>query len=309
MLSGVPITWTGFTYVDSAPQRTQRWIDVATELGGSTAPAMYPQLSPRTVDMRLNWDSSMMFMSMPEGWHKVVAARGADKQALLENPGWRAAARDEWDRTKLAMFPVNRLEVVRIVEVVGAENERWLGRTVADVVEERGGHPSDVLADFVLENDCRPGLVATGMANADVEGVAQTLQNPAVLISSSDSGAHAQMMCSSGDTTLLLTRHVRDRDDFTLENAVYRLTGRQADVFGFHRRGVIAPGNVADINVFALDELTYGGDEFVHDLPNGGVRMRRPTGGYRSTLLGGTVVQEAGERTGALPGRVISSRG
>ena len=41
---------------------------------------------------------------------------------------------------------------------------------------------------------------------------AQTLKNPAVLISSSDSGAHAQMMCSSGDTTLLLTRHaLRDR--------------------------------------------------------------------------------------------------
>ena len=110
-------------------------------------------------------------------------------------------------------------------------------------------------------------------------------------------------MCSSGDTTLLLTRHVRDRSDFTLDNVVYQLTGRQADVFGFHRRGVIAPGNVADLNVFALDELTYGGDEFVHDLPNNGVRMRRPTGGYRSTLLGGTVVQEAGERTGALPGR------
>jgi N-acyl-D-aspartate/D-glutamate deacylase len=305
---GVPITWTGFTYVDSAPHRTQRWIDVATELA-EQGTQMYPQLSPRTVDMRLNWDSSMMFMSMPQGWHKVVAAHGADKQALLENPEWRAAARDEWDRTQLAMFPVNRLDVVRIVEVVGAENERWLGRTVADVVEERGGHPSDVLADFVLENDCRPGLVATGMANADVDGVAETLKNPAVLISSSDSGAHAQMMCSSGDTTLLLTRHVRERGDFTLEDAIYQLTGRQAEVFGFHRRGVVAPGNVADLNVFALDELTYGGDEFVHDLPQGGVRMRRPTGGYRTTLLGGTVVQEAGERTGALPGRVISSIG
>ena len=170
---GIPITWTGFTYVDSAPQRTQRWIDVAHRARGAKASAMYPQLSPRTVDMRLNWDSSMMFMSMPEGWHKVVAARGADKQALLENPEWRATARDEWDRTKMAMFPIGRLEVVRIVEVVGAENERWLGRTVAEVVEERGGHPSDVLADFVLENDCRPGLVAVGMANADVEGVAQ----------------------------------------------------------------------------------------------------------------------------------------
>jgi N-acyl-D-aspartate/D-glutamate deacylase len=239
----------------------------------------------------------------------VVAASGADMPALLESPEWRAAAREEWDRTKLAMFPVNRLDVVRIVEVVGPENERWLGRTVADVVAERGGHPSDVLADFVLGNDCRPGLVATGMANSDVEGVAQTLKNPAVLISSSDSGAHAQMMCSSGDTTLLLTRHVRERGDFTLEDAIYQLTGRQADVFGFQRRGVLAPGNVADLNVFALDELTYGGDEFVKDLPQGGVRMRRPTGGYRSTLLGGTIVQQAGERTGALPGRVISSIG
>ena len=59
----------------------------------------------------------------------------------------------------------------------------------------------------------------------------------------------------------------------------------------------------------SLDELTYGGDEFVRDLPKGGVRMRRPTGGYRSTLLSGTVVQQDGERTGALPGRVISSIG
>jgi N-acyl-D-amino-acid deacylase len=305
---GIPITWTGFVYIDSNPKRTQKWIDLASELAEDGV-TMYPQLSPRTVDMRLNWDSSMMFMSMPDGWHRVVAARGDDKRALLESPEWRATARDEWDRTKLAMFPIRALHFVRIVEIVGPENERWLGRTLAEVVEERGGHPSDVLADFVLENDCRPGLVAVGISNADVDGVARTLQNPRVLISSSDAGAHAQMMCSSGDTTLLLTRHVRDRGDFTLEDAVYQLTGRQAGVFGFHRRGVIAPGNVADLNVFALDELTYGGDEFVHDLPQGGARLRRPTGGYRTTLLGGTVVQEGGERTGALPGRVISSIG
>jgi N-acyl-D-aspartate/D-glutamate deacylase len=305
---GIAITWTGFVHVDSAPHRTQRWVDLAQELADEGV-TMYPQLSPRTVDMRLNWDSSMMFMSMPEGWHRVVAARGDDKLALLESPEWRAAARDEWDRTKLAMFPIRRLDYVRIVEVVGAENERWLGRTFDEVVEERGGHPSDVLADFVLANDCRPGLVAVGISNADVEGVARTLADPRVLISSSDAGAHAQMMCASGDTTLLLTRHVRDRDDFTLEDAVYQLTGRQSDVFGFQRRGIVAPGNVADLNVFALDELTYGGDEFVHDLPEGGARLRRPTGGYRATLVAGTVVQEHGTRTGALPGRVISSLG
>ena len=73
--------------------------------------------------------------------------------------------------------------------------------------------------------------------------------------------------------TLLLTRHVRERGDFTLERAVHELTGRQAEVFGFHGRGVVAPGNVADLAVFALDELHYDDDEFVHDLPGGGAAV------------------------------------
>ena len=104
-----------------------------------------------------------------------------------------------------------------------------------------------MFADFVAANECRPGVVAMGISNADVDGVARTLADPAVLISSSDAGAHMQMLCASGDTTLLLTRHVRERGDFTLERAVHELTGRQAEVFGFHGRGTIAPGNVADL--------------------------------------------------------------
>jgi N-acyl-D-amino-acid deacylase len=302
----IPLTWTGFTYTDSNPGNTQRWIDLANSLGAEGI-RLYPQLSPRTVDFRLNWDSSMMFMSMPAGWHKVIAARGADKAALVADPAWRATARAEWDRTEKAMFPHRRLETVRFVEVVGTENQPWLGRTLAELVAERGGHPSDVFADFVAANDCHPGVVAMGISNADVDGVARTLADPAVLISSSDAGAHMQMLCASGDTTLLLTRHVRERGDFTLERAVHELSGRQADVFGFGRRGVVAPGNVADLAVFALDELHYDADEFVHDLPKNGARLRRPEGGYRATIVDGVAVQLDGKLTGALPGRVISA--
>jgi N-acyl-D-aspartate/D-glutamate deacylase len=209
----------------------------------------------------------------------------------------------------LALFPHRRLHTVRIVEVVGDDNGRWLGRTLADVVEADGGHPSDVFADFVLANDCHPGIVAVGVSNADVDGVARTLADPAVLVSSSDTGAHLQMLCASGDTTLLLTRHVRERDDFTLEQAVHELTGRQADAFGFHGRGSVGVGGAADLVVFALDELHYDTDTFVPDLPNGAARLRRPAGGYRSTIVDGVLVQQDGELTGALPGRVISSAG
>jgi N-acyl-D-amino-acid deacylase len=303
---GIPLTWTGFTHTDSNPANTQKWIDLANALAAEGI-GFYPQLSPRSVDFRMNWDSSMMFMSMPEGWHKVIAARGEEKAAILRDPQWRATARAEWDRTEKALFPHRRLETVRFIEVFGEENQQWLGRTLADLVAERGGHPSDVFADFVLANDCHPGVVAIGVSNANVDGVARTLADPAVLISSSDAGAHMQMLCASGDTTLVLTRHVRERGDFTLESAVYELTGRQAEVFGFSGRGVIAPGNVADLVVFALADLHYDQDEFVHDLPNDGARLRRPEGGYRATIVDGVAVQLDGKLTGALPGRVISS--
>ncbi len=304
---GLPLTWTG----SPTTRPTRR-----PPSGGSTWPrasarraiSFLPQMSPRPVDMRLNWDSSMMFMSMPDGWHQVIAARGRDaKAALLRDPQWRATAREEWDRTERAMFPHRNPQKLRFVEVVGAENEKWLGATFADLLATTDGHPSDVLADFVLANDCHPGFVAQGLANADVEGVARMLADPAVLISSSDAGAHAQMLCASGDTTLVLTRHVRDRGDLTLEQAVHELTGRQAATFGFTGRGVVAPGAIADLVVFSLDELHYDDDAFVDDIPGGGSRLRRPEGGFRATVVDGTPVQLGGTFTGNLPGRVISS--
>ena len=304
---GLPLTWTGFACADHNLSSTERWVELARRLQSESVP-FYPQLSPRTVDFRLNWDSSMMFMSMPEGWHRVVAARGRDaKMALLTDPAWRASARQEWDRVEKALFPHRRPDRVRFVEVAGAENEAWLGRSLAELVAERGGHPSDVLADFMVANDCRLGVVAQGVANANIDVVARVISDPAVLVSSSDAGAHMQMLCASGDSTLLLTRHVRDRGDLSLEEAVHQLTGRQADVFGFKGRGRLAPGFAADIAVFDLDELHYEADGFVSDLPGGGARLRRPEGGYRSTFVSGVAVQVGGQLTGALPGRVIAS--
>jgi N-acyl-D-aspartate/D-glutamate deacylase len=301
---GIPLTWTGFTTA-----RMQHWLEL-TRRYREQGTQVWPQLSPRSVDFRVNWDSSMMFMSMAEGWHRVVQARGAEaKAALLRDPQWRATARSEWDTVDRSMFPNTRIERARIVEASNPDDEKWIGKSLADIVAARGGHPSDVFADFVLANDCAPGIVAVGVANADEDEVARGLLDDNVLISSSDAGAHVQMLCASGDTTLLLTRHVRDRGDFTLEQAIHELTGRQADALGFHDRGVLTEGTAADLVVFALDELHWDDDVFVADLPDGSKRFRRPEGGYRATVVGGMPVQEHGELTGALPGRVLDVNG
>jgi N-acyl-D-aspartate/D-glutamate deacylase len=83
------------------------------------------------------------------------------------------------------------------------------------------------------------------------------------------------------------------------------MTGQLAERFGFAGRGRIARGAAGDLAVFGLDELDWAADVFVADLPEGARRLRRPAGGYRYTVVGGTVVQQDGELTGARPGTVL----
>jgi N-acyl-D-amino-acid deacylase len=306
--SDVTAVWNGLAVTYKYPDLVPRFLEHAAGLQAS-GHRIYPQVSPRTIDFRINWDRSMSFMMLPLGWARAIQARGDDKRRLLQDPAWRTTAREEWDAVKgRSIFPTNKPDKVRFVSVTRPDNQRWLGHSLADLAAERGGHLSDVLADWVVENDLEPGVVAIGMGNADVDAVADMLRHPAAMIGASDAGAHLGMLCATGDTTLLLTRHVRDRGDFTLEDAVWQLTGRQAQVFGFRDRGVITPGAAADLTVFALDELAWLPDEFVPDLPGGASRLRRPEGGYRYTVAAGVVTQEGGRLTGARPASVLRRR-
>lgn len=301
---GLVSTWISIFYDDQRPELALQQLDFAGELQASGA-RCYPQISPRGLDIQVNWNGGMSFYTMPNGWHRAVQAGREEKATLLADPQWRAVAREEWDRVPFTMIRHRLPERILLVSVTAPENEQWVGRSFADLVAARGGHPSDVLADWLLENDLRPGIVGTGIANNDPDGVAATLKHPAGVVSNSDAGAHLQMMCAVGDSTLLLARHVRDRGDFTLEEAVHKLTGRQAELFGFTRRGRIQAGCKGDLAIFALDELHWDAPEMTADLPRGAARLRRGPGGYRYTVVDGTVSQEDGALTGALPGKVL----
>jgi N-acyl-D-aspartate/D-glutamate deacylase len=297
-------TWIGIFHDAAAPDMARELLDFAREVQESGVES-YPQVSPRTLDMQVNWSGGMSFGRLADAWHPMVQAGPLEKRQMLEDPTWRARARAEWDAVPWAIIPHHDPSRVRFVAVTDPALASWVGATLADLVASRGGHPSDVLADWVLANDLHPGVVGMGVANSDPDGVAETLRHPAGIISNSDAGAHLQMMCAAGDTTLLLTRHVRKRGDLTLEAAVHALTGRPAALFGFTGRGVVAPGMHADLTVFDLDELHWDRDVMVADMPLGADRLRRPPGGYRATVVGGVVTQQNGELTAARPGRVL----
>ena len=71
----------------------------------------------------------------------------------------------------------------------------------------------------------------------DPAGTAVLIADPTSIVGASDAGAHLRMMGGAGDTTLLLTEHVGDRGDLTIEAAVDQLTGRLGDVLGIPDRG------------------------------------------------------------------------
>jgi len=89
----IPITWTGFVYVQDFPPLTESWIDIARNLAGEGV-RMYPQLSPRTVDFRMNWEPSMLFMltlsTTPEGLGTPIA--GMNVPGPASPTPWRAVS-------------------------------------------------------------------------------------------------------------------------------------------------------------------------------------------------------------------------
>jgi N-acyl-D-amino-acid deacylase len=298
---GVACTWNQLAANGRDPKRAERLVAQAHQLHADGC-RVYAQVSPRPFDITISFDQSPAFVSL-RSWNFLIQQTPDDKRRLLADDGWRASGRADWDRVGdgFTIFPVSRLDKVKLTSV-GPGEEALLGASLADLVAARGGHPSDVLADWVLDHDLAPGIVAEAVANNDPVAVAALLRDPTTVVGASDAGAHLQMMCGAGDTTLLLTRHVRDRADLTLEEAVHQLTGRPAEAFGLRGRGVLAPGHSGDLVVFALDELDYGRDRNVFDLPGGAPRLTRPPGGFRLTAVSGTVVQTGGVATGARPG-------
>jgi N-acyl-D-amino-acid deacylase len=233
-----------------------------------------------------------------------VQASPDRKLTILQDTKWRARGRQEFRSTSDLLFPIKTPDQIRIIAVGANVDTCWIGRSLGDLVAQRGGDISDVLADWVLENDFECRFVVP-LGNTDVEKVGELLRNPNVFVSGSDAGAHLQMFCAVGDTTLFLTRYVRDRQLFTIEEGVYELTGKQAELLKLQNRGRIALGLAADVTVFALEDLEWGEQELVNDLPGEAARFTRPSGGFRFTLVNGQIAQENGRETAKLNGTFL----
>jgi N-acyl-D-aspartate/D-glutamate deacylase len=83
------------------------------------------------------------------------------------------------------------------------------------------------------------------------------------------------------------------------------LTLAPARAWGFHDRGLLREGMVADINVFDPATVAPAMPRLVHDLPAGEPRIEQRATGFLATIVAGQLVHHAGRHTGALPGALL----
>ena len=242
-------------------------------------------------------------------WNEIIEEKDEEaKLRMLADPEWRARARKSWDSIR----DVSRAKHPDAFELFDSEtNAGPTGIKLSQFMRDRGyDHPSDALADWVIENGIHSNLRMEEAAKHD-EAMAYLFHDPKAIGNLSDAGAHGKMFCGIGDNVLLLTRHVRDNPDLTIEHAVHLLTGRIADYFNLlPERGTLHVGKKADITVFNLDEIERRPEFKRFDVPDGEggltYRYSRAPAPMRLTLVNGEITFTRGEFTGKFPGAFIT---
>ncbi len=163
------------------------------------------------------------------------------------------------------------------------------GRSLDALAEDWGCSEAEAIARLQPA-----GAIYFQMDEAELRRV---LAHPRALIGSDglphDVRPHPRLW---GTFPRVLGHYARDLGLFSLEEAVHKMTGRPAEVFGLKGRGVIAEGNVADLVLFDPETVIDRAD---YDDP------MQPAAGIKQVMVAGRTVWDGEAWTGNRAGRFL----
>ena len=300
--SRVPVTF-GMFSARAAREYWRPYYDLADETVAAGG-RMAVQAHSRALNVLLSFEGNTPFDKWAV-WKDIRCLPLAEQKAKLKDPAIKRALVD------VAKAPYDG------PRIVGAEarppNWDWVflmdtmsndPRRMSDVARERGVHPVEAMIDIALEHDFKV-FFRQPIANEDQDDVLEMMKHPRSVVTFSDSGAHVSQIMDSSLQTHLLSHWVREKQAFTLEEAVRLITFDTASLWGLHDRGLLRVGMAADFAVFDPDTIAPRMPDVVHDLPGGSKRLKQTADGMLATIVGGEILLRNNEHTGALPGRLI----
>jgi len=314
---GRPVT---FTLVQSPDYDQDLWreiLDLTADANASGA-QMRPQVSSRPIGFVTGLSSYHAFQRrptymalahLPLADRVIEMAKAEVKAAILADPDVPVAEPGSMANL-FALFQRAAPMIYPLADPV--DYEPTMDQTLGARMASTGREPLDVLYDFLLEDGgMSMGALMGGNDIAErLEVLREMLLHPDTVTGLSDAGAHVTLICDATMPTTQLTYWVRDRkrgERLPLEFIVAKQTSANARLYGFHDRGLLAPGKRADINVIDLEHLTVAPPKAHHDLPAGGTRLIQPVHGYLATMVKGEVTRRHDADTGARPGTLVRS--
>jgi len=295
--SGRPVTWLALFAHPGQPDFHDQTF---AKLGDLVRQAI-PQVTPRPIMSQGDLKNPTMFGSFIS-WQKAFNRPAAEQIALYRDPEFREAFRQELDSRKRS----HMWGQMRVLEVGTPELAGHVGRTLEEIAASQGKRPVDAYFDLGIADDLNTRFQSSTF-NFDPAGIERLITDDRCLIGLSDGGAHVDFICDVGYATALLDLWVRQRKALSLEKAVHKLTQVPATVFGIPNRGVLAEGTVADLVLFDPDTVTAKTPRYAYDLPCNGRRLVSESEGIKATFVSGVQLYEAGQHTGAMPGRILRS--
>ena len=223
---GVPDVWRKYLAL----------LDETAAAGGR----MFAQVHSRSLSALLSFKTQMPFDRLPV-WKELRALPLAEQRRKLRDPELRR---------RLIEASGGALRRRAVGTEAKAADYDWLlvfdtvdgpHRTVAEVARERGQHPAETMIDLALEKDLDLFFLQP-VANEDQDYALELMRHPRTVTTFSDSGAHVSQLMDSSLQTHLLSHWVREKQAFTLEQAVRMLTPGAGHVVGLrgprpHPRG------------------------------------------------------------------------
>jgi len=296
-----PIVWQSVQYKESEPEL---WQNMLAGIAKTFAAGYQAYGLTHTVPLMRHFTmkDAQIFDEFPL-WKNLMFLPEAERKLAFADAATRQKMRDDMAEPRPVSFHRNWARVF-VEKVATPENQKYAGKSVAEVAALRRQDALDAFLDLALEENLETTFETTNRG-FNPEAMSTIMKSPYVIIGTSDAGAHVQFGADFGYCTTLLGMWVRDRQMISLEQAIHKLTFHVASVYGIDGRGLLRPGFAADVTVFDPNTVKACAPEWAEDYPASTRRLVQRSEGIMHTIVNGKVVYEDGKLTGEMAGNVL----
>jgi N-acyl-D-amino-acid deacylase len=305
--SGLPIVIQGMGY---RPGNRPLWEEQTKFLAAARdqGAAIYSMLRTQPFMRPFNWRRGTSLFEGVFHWRDLAELPPEERLARLRDPAWREKLRSGIDNpnkdpSKGSTLPMPAMSAIFVDR--SQSDPRAEGKSLAQLAAARGVHAADVMADLSVADHRETQFLWNSEVPAWIEANAEAQRNMHMIIGTGDGGAHADRDDGAEWSTYFIRSWLLDREQFSLEDGIRRITHIPAMVTGLKGRGLLARGYHADITMFDPARIALGKKSLVRDMPGGEERWQVGCTGVVRVIVNGETIVENGRLTGARPGRVL----